>query len=163
MFPGFVLQHGILRQIATVAIPGHVFPQIQNVSRLDHRPITVCILQWVVSANLQLVLWHVLYILPSRNIGMSAAHAVGGKHSSTPCACLFSSYGFLPASFTLICLGTILATILERLFSSLDCLSQFRTVVTSFLHLPHNPATMWQRLLSHMSSLEQFLPEGPLA
>ena len=57
-------------------------------------------------------------------------------------------------------LSMVIDTSLEQVFPSQDRLSQFKEVATSFLLLPSQPACMWQQLLSHMSSLERFLPEG---
>ena len=57
-------------------------------------------------------------------------------------------------------LGMTIGTSLEWVFPSQVCLVRFREVLLSFLFLPSPLAHMWQQLLGHMASLEQFLPRG---
>ena len=100
MYPGFGLRHGILHQMATVAVPRHVFPWNRNISGSCRLPIIMCILQRVVSSNLQLVHRLVLYILTVLESLGTAAHVEGGQHSSTPSAWLPGRGLSLPMAFS---------------------------------------------------------------
>ena len=99
---GFVLLHAILHQMAAVMVSGNVIPRNQNVFGMCHLPITMCLLNRIISTNLQLIHRLVLHILTAlwrlgRQRHMQEVSIWGLLLSRLAVAFFF--YSFLPALF----------------------------------------------------------------